>query len=108
MENGITYHRTVTGQMKNGIENFDSQQDLVFTGDANKFDVQANMAGSFMPSVKFETSWQYDPTKLSLKSTFNKYNFEYIHTGPRTDFTCAWKMTLPVSRYIFAILLYFY
>lgn len=92
MDDGFTYHQTVTGDMKNGVDNFNYQKDLIFTGDANKFDLQTNLAGSFVPTVKIETSWQYDPIVLSLKTTLNDMSVEYTHTGPMNDFTCIWKI----------------
>lgn len=98
MNDGFTYHQSVAGQMKNGAKDFNFQKDLVFTGDANKFELQTNLAGSFLPTIKFETTWQYNPILLSFKSTLNDLSVEYTHTGPMNDFTCNWKLNMPSSR----------
>lgn len=95
LNNGVAYHCTIDGQMKNGYDNFNMQKDLVFTGGKNKFDLEASASGSFMPSVSFTTNWQYDPTKFAVKTSLNKYYLEYTHNGDLKNFTCTYHVKVP-------------
>jgi hypothetical protein len=97
MENGLSLHQTLDGQMKNGYENFNMQKDLVFTGNKNQFDLEVKMAGSFVPTLSYTTSWQNSPVKMALKATLNEYHFEYTHNGDWTDFTCDYLVKVPQS-----------
>jgi len=92
MTNGITWHQTVTGSMRNGVKDFTLNKDFVFSGDLDNFSVEASLKGTSMPELSFESKWQRAQTGLTFKATFNQYNAEYTHTGPMTDFTCTWKI----------------
>lgn len=98
MADGLTYHQTITGEMKNGWKSFNLQKDMVFTGDSSKFNIETSMSGSFVPTLKFATAWQYNPIVMSLKTTFNDYYVEYTHNGPVSDFRCDWKVQMPTER----------
>lgn len=95
MVNGIAYHQTTNGQMRNGAEDFNVQEDFVFSGDFSKFDVEGSMSGSYLPTMSFSTNWEYDPTNLALKATLNEYHVEYTHVGGWKDFTCTYHVKVP-------------
>lgn len=95
MVNGIAFHQTVNGQMKNGADDFTMQKDFVFSGDKTAFDVQASMSGSYVPTVSYSTNWAYDPVKLSLKVALNDYHVEYVHNGKWQDFSCNYLVKVP-------------
>lgn len=92
MANSVTFHQTITGEMKNGWQSFNLAKDLVFSGDMSNFDLTASVTGSMVPTMKLETKWNNSQMSGELKVTVHDYYFEYIHAGTISDFTCNWKL----------------
>lgn len=92
MTNGVTYHQTINGEMKNGWTNFQLQKDLVVSGVMSGFEVTASISGSMVPTMSLETSWKQATNAGSVKLTVSDYYGEYIHTGTLNDFQCNWKL----------------
>ena len=92
MSNGVTFHQTINGEMKNGWDNFQLQKDLVFSGSLTNFDLTAGISGSMVPTMNMETKWNKATNAGSLKVTVADYYGEYIHTGTVNDFQCNWKL----------------